>query len=106
MHEQIRVQKILIDHFESIKKRNPSYSMRSFAKKLNIASSTLSELFNGKRMVSKRLTNKLLRSLDIPQKEVNDILSLFPKRKREFAQKGQSPYWKLLKSEDYKLISE
>jgi transcriptional regulator with XRE-family HTH domain len=49
------VAKLLKDELQRIKLKSPKFSMRSFAKKLNISQSELSEVINGKRRPSDRL---------------------------------------------------
>lgn len=107
MHEQLRIQKILTEHYLEARKKNPAYSLRSFAKRLSISSSTLSEVFNGKRQVSKKLAEKLLLALNVPQQEMIETLSLFQPRRHVLSKlMMKAPHWKLLQSDEYKLLSD
>lgn len=51
--------------------------MRSFAKKLQVSPSSLSEILNGKRNVSKKLAVRILSRLGSDPKDQNKIIQLF-----------------------------
>ncbi|OFZ49065.1 MAG: hypothetical protein A2381_15815 [Bdellovibrionales bacterium RIFOXYB1_FULL_37_110] len=59
------VQKIIIDEFKSIKVQNPAYSIRAYAKKLNIPVSALSNFLNGKRSITRKMALKIIPKLNI-----------------------------------------
>lgn len=49
---------------------NEQYSLRAFAKSISLAPSTLSELFNGKRKLSKALRNRIGKALEMDDEQV------------------------------------
>jgi uncharacterized protein (TIGR02147 family) len=49
--------------------RNPAYSLRAFAKGIGVSPGTLSQILNGKRVPSVRLTKKLIQTLGLNPKE-------------------------------------
>jgi uncharacterized protein (TIGR02147 family) len=54
-------------------KKNPAYSLRAFAKSLNMDSSTLSSLLRNKRPLSAKMASKILKILDIDESQKKEI---------------------------------
>ena len=52
MIDQIKFHQVLQQSFEAICKKNSQYTMRSFARKIGIAPSTLSDFINGRKCLS------------------------------------------------------
>ncbi len=75
---QIAIQRKLNDSFSLAKKKNPSFSLRAFAKKLSTTHSALSEILKGKRTVSKKMALRLIEGLELNSKERQALLELFP----------------------------
>jgi uncharacterized protein (TIGR02147 family) len=63
----ITYQQILQQTFKERSRLNPSYSLRSYARDLGLAPSTLSELFNGKKGISPRKAAALIHALKLPE---------------------------------------
>ena len=59
MSEQVAIQKLLHEELTRIRLRNPQYSLRAFARKLQMPPSAVSEVINGKRRVSRKLAEKI-----------------------------------------------
>lgn len=53
------VRKLLTEEFQRVKEKSPKFSMRSFAKKLDVSQAEISEVINGKRNPSSRLIVRL-----------------------------------------------
>lgn len=69
---QIRV--VLKQHLDELQIKNPSYSLRAFAKKLQMSPSTISEILSGKRPVTNNLYDRICDALIIdPQTRKNLI---------------------------------
>lgn len=68
--------KILHDNFMVRRGRNPRYSLRAFAKSLNIDHSTLSQILRGKRNLTKSMVLRLSLSLNLKltDKEIEKIV--------------------------------
>lgn len=49
---------------------NPQYSLRAFARSLNVSSSALSAMLNGKRPITERTKNRLCLALDLSPEEI------------------------------------
>lgn len=56
---------LLNQEFGVAKRRNPSYSLRAFAKKLDLQPSTLSDILNGKRRITRRMAAQILKRLGV-----------------------------------------
>src|SRR5579885_2259362 len=78
MHGQLALQRKLNEALTNARLRNRAYSLRAFARKLEISPAALSEILNGKRNVSKRLAERLVNNLVLPPNESKAILDLFP----------------------------
>ncbi|MES2803267.1 MAG: TIGR02147 family protein [Bdellovibrionota bacterium] len=59
---------------------NSAYSLRSYARDLDIAPSTLSEILNGKKGLSKTLANSIAKKLRLPDWEANYFCDLVAKQ--------------------------
>lgn len=70
---------ILSQHFHDRTMGNPSYSMRSFARDLEIPPSTLSEVLNGKKGISVERSKALAVKLRLPNWQVDLFCDLVAK---------------------------
>ena len=77
MSAQTFVQKILQKHLIRSQAKNPTYSIRSFARRLEISPSALSEILNGKRKISLQMAKRLLLKTSANAKEMEQALRLF-----------------------------
>lgn len=76
----------LIDYFENAKKRNPSFSLRAFAKLVGISPSLLSQILNGNRELTSSIAAKILKKITIEEGLKNEILltyQRYEKRKKD-----------------------
>jgi uncharacterized protein (TIGR02147 family) len=60
---------ILWAEFQRIKQKNPSFSLRAFARQLKVPPGRLSQYFSGKRAISPRVAKELVKSLDFTPEE-------------------------------------
>lgn len=70
MNTAEKVRLILLEEFVKAQARNPNYSMRSYAKKIGVAQSAVSEILSGKRPLSKKTSQKILEGLDKSPAEI------------------------------------
>jgi uncharacterized protein (TIGR02147 family) len=82
MQEQVAFQKILEAKLSDARAKNPSYSLRSFSRRVGMSSSALSEILNGKRLVSRKLAERVAYRLLLTPEEVQGLLALFPAKRR------------------------
>lgn len=79
------VEKLTVE-FNRARAKNPAYSLRAFAKKLGIQPSALSEILNGKRVVSKKMGTKILLGLGL-----NDTIdSIFQQNSKDYTKQELS----------------
>jgi uncharacterized protein (TIGR02147 family) len=69
-----QVKSFLVDDFARARARNPSYSMRAYARKLGISQSVISELLSGKRPMTKKTARRILAGLACDPAETERIL--------------------------------
>lgn len=110
MEEQLAIQTLLRDNLLLAQSRNPKYSLRSYSRKVGVHVGALSSILNGKRNVSKDLAERITRKLLIDPQKRNEILSLFPEKRkyRTLAEKEAAPEPKFLEIEasEFRLIAE
>ena len=80
MEAQIYLQTILNERLNQLKRQNPSFSLRSFSRRLGIHSGALSSILNGKRVVSRKLAERIASNLMLDPNERIDLLKLFPSK--------------------------
>ena len=65
---------VLRRRFDEIRSQNPAYSMRAYARKLDVHPAALSEILHGKRTVSGKLASRLVKSPVLRDAEREQIL--------------------------------
>lgn len=83
--------------YTSARGKNPSYSLRAFSKKIGIQPSALSEILNGKRVVSSKMGKRILDGLGTNPIESKKIITGFQDNNTETAN---------LNLEHFKVISD
>ncbi len=106
MTEQIAFQSKLRGHLLEIQQKNPAYSLRAFASKLQLSPSALSEILNGKRRVSEQLAQKTLNLLGTDPRDQSKILQLFKQRHSEILEDSHESNYLELKSDQFQIISK
>ena len=104
---QILIQRKLAGRLAELQTKNPSYSLRSFARKLGMNSGALSTILAGKRSVSAKLASKILAKLDTDPAEQAEILKFFPAKRLNRPQQtvAQLEYLQL-SSDQYNILSD
>lgn len=80
---------------------NSNYSLRAFARDLNLSAGTVSSIISGKRRPSEKLVYELANKLSLDRAELSFALEPF-KIKKEFNEKKE---YHQLSEEDYKKVS-
>lgn len=80
---QQEILKLILNKFTQARSRNSSYSLRSLAKNLGVQPSALSEILNGKRVITNKMGKKILYSLGLSQIESDRILNNTPKENEQ-----------------------
>ncbi len=103
MTAQLALQSNLREHFLELKAKNSSYSLRAFAKRMQISPSALSEILHGKRKVSRQLATQILTRIGADAKDQERILSLF--KNSTLASDEEKKYMEL-SADQFQLISK
>jgi transcriptional regulator with XRE-family HTH domain len=61
----------LVQIYSARKAQNPAFSLRAFGKKIGVSSGALSEMFHGKRRVTKLTAKKILENLNFGNEEID-----------------------------------
>src|ERR1700727_2838996 len=74
---QFELQNLLRKNFADAKVRNPSYTMRSFARRLKVSSGALSEILAGRRRVGKKWAIRAADELALDPSERARLIEFF-----------------------------
>lgn len=80
MREQIAAQKLLLRKLGEFQSKNPSYSIRAFARRLGVHPSAINEILKGQRFISKKMAERLADRLLLDPSERAELLSQFPEK--------------------------
>lgn len=80
MEDQLLIQSKLRQHLHLFQQKNPAYSLRAFAAKLDISPSALSEILNGKRKISKKMALKLYERIGANPLDTHELKNAFDKK--------------------------
>ena len=75
MRNQSALQSALKSRLDTLRIRNPRYSMRSFAKRAGVSAGTMSMIIQGKRSVSQKLAEELSDRLNFDPQERSEVLA-------------------------------
>jgi len=73
MEAQSYLQKTLRERLDELKLKNASFSLRAFARLLEISPASLSEFLNGKRVLSEKMITKLAVKLSLSPSEYSQL---------------------------------
>lgn len=71
------VQEIIQTEFETRKKKNPHFSLRSFARRLDTSPAQLSQIISGKRPVTLKFIKKVAEKLNYSPRETKSLVDRF-----------------------------
>jgi uncharacterized protein (TIGR02147 family) len=80
MNPQIAIQNALNEQLVELQRKNPRYSLRSYAAKVGVHAGALSAIINGKRNVSRKLAERIVRRMLLDPQRRSEILRLFPEK--------------------------
>jgi len=107
MQTRADINQILLRKLDELCERNPGYSLRALAKKLNLSPSHLSRVLRQQKHLSYQTSLRIARELNIPQHETQEILDSATERKKTGRSNPvQSRDPKLLEYDTFKVISE
>jgi uncharacterized protein (TIGR02147 family) len=108
MKEQLAFQKLLSKQLTEARLKNPSYSLRAFAKKAGLTPSALSEILNGKRRVSRELAQKVVHKLCVEPARAAELIRSFPDKLRRKGDGAAAPTREFtqLNMDHFRIISD
>lgn len=92
-----------------IRSRNPSFSIRSYARRLKVPHSTLSGIMSGKLPVTRRYAERLLNQLQLPPNQAQAIVSKLKNKtpsSKSYSDRGNDSEFTQVDMDQYHLISE
>jgi uncharacterized protein (TIGR02147 family) len=98
---QVRISNILLEHYEKRRVKNPAYSHHAFAQLLGVSSGALSEIFRGKRRLSKKKALTLATTLELRKSEWQQFMSAFDGDAADASLK-----YSKIQMDHYKIISD
>lgn len=98
---QKQTQEWLRQQYLKRKRSHPGYSLRDFAKFLNLPPGRLSELMSGKRRITAKLMEKICTALDAGEKERQALLEAANQKKGEY-----KPLKKQLTEKQFSVIAD
>ena len=106
---QTKFQQILLEAMSQAKVRNPAYSLRAFARRLEISPAALSEIMAGKRRVSANLARRILERINTNPSDLEVVFSSLSLEKSSSAAltgKDQIKQVTILSNDRFKIVSE
>ena len=79
---QLEIQKFLTEKLKGMREKNPTYSLRAFARKLGIHAPALSEVLNGRRIVTKKMLLKIASRLPQDAPFIDGLMAKLPSKKK------------------------
>ena len=102
LYGQERVKALLTSSFNESKSRNASVSLRMFASRLGVQAPIVSEVLNGKRLITKKLAEKILSGLKIDPIEVEALLVHFASKQVRDSKANKE----ILDASSFRLVSD
>lgn len=110
MNEQVKIQQLLQRKFLDLKTKNPSFSLRALAAKLEMQPAATNEILKGQRRVSRKIAEKIADKLMLDPSERTDLLKDFPLvlKRNTKDQKNRDKDLEVLKlnADQFELISD
>lgn len=106
MDRQLEIRKLISAEMARVRAVNPSFSLRALAKKLNLQPSALSEILNGKRLMTKKMAAKVLDRLCVDPSTSAKILGGLSNRTAEKTDHTEYTEFIQLNMDHYHVISD
>ncbi len=107
MEAQSYLQKTLREKLDELKTRNNSFSLRAFARLLEVSPASLSEFLNGKRVLSPKMINKLAEKLCLSPEEFTVLNEKIVRDKKGVAPESATNKKAIqIQNDQYYLISD
>ena len=100
---QTYLRNILKEYFFNEKIKNRKYSLKDFSKTILISTTALSEMMNGKRMITKKTIQKVVEYLDLSFEQKEKIAKL---QKGKLAFQHQQKKYRVIEPEQYSQVNK
>lgn len=98
------VESLLLDYLNNLKKKNPKFSLRAFAKKIDMSPSHLSSIINKRKKLSPKQAIQIIKKLELDAGQSLKLLEdVHPELKQALKTKVEQ---KILSDDQFKLISD
>ncbi len=105
--DQHAVRDLLVQKLSGFQAKNPQFSLRAFARKLDVDPGFLSRILNGKRRVTRALAERFCRAMMLDPTETARILSHFPQRRRQVSKMDQvDASYLQLTADQFRIVSD
>ena len=99
---ELNYRTILLDEFAARREKNTSYSLRAFARDLEVSTTCLSDVLSGKRHLSKKNALKVSDKLHLPPSQTNFLLNQLGFRSSKEHEKAE---FEVLDEDTFSLVS-
>lgn len=106
MNAELEVIQIIQEEFNKAKLKNSSYSLRAFAKRLNLSPATLSGIFTQKLRVTRKAAEKIFLSIPVPPEKKERILSQMSNKKAAVVKGLNDQDYTVVGAAEYRIFSE
>lgn len=106
MNAELEVIRIMQEEFSKAKQKNSSYSLRAFAKRLQLSPATLSGIFTQKLRVTRKAAEKVFQSIPISPERRDQILSQMSNKKNATVKGIADEEYTVIEMDQYRVFSE
>jgi uncharacterized protein (TIGR02147 family) len=99
--EQVAVRKLLLEELTRRRLKNRAYTLRSFAKHLDVSPAAVSEILNGKRRITKKMASRVAARLGLDPEKNDSIIRLFQDSKNRSADRSQK-----LSTDQFQIVAD
>lgn len=103
---QAHLLKMMRAEFARLQAKNRSFSLRAFAKRLNLVPSATSEILNGKREASPEMAEKILKGLHADPETMTKILGRLNTQKTVAKKKAAGAAYHQVQMDQYHVIAD
>jgi uncharacterized protein (TIGR02147 family) len=104
---QQELRSIMLEALSHARARNPSYSLRAFAKRISIGPSAVSEILSGTKSVSVKMTKRILDALSIYPEARDRIIAGMTSTDTQSKQKqARDRQQRLLTNDEFRIVTD
>lgn len=96
----------LREQYMQLRSRNPAFSLRAYARRLQVNSGVLSSVMNGRRPVTKKFLEQIVPRMGLPPEKEKEVQGDFRLKHLSKAEARKSKEILLLRNDEFSLISD